>query len=75
MRLSLWLASLALQAWPLAAAVQQAEAEIEEEVFPVPWQAQIYSSFAGWTEDQLQSRDGWDLAHKCGGSLMRRAGC
>ena len=68
MRISLWLASLALLSSPLAAAVQ--EAETEEEVLPVPWQAQIYSSFAGWTEDQLKSREDWDLAHKCGGSLI-----
>ena len=35
-----------------------------------PWQAQIFSNFTGWTEDELASRDEWDLAHRCGGSLI-----
>ncbi len=37
----------------------------------MPWQAQIYSSNTNWTaEDLATGRDGWDLAHKCGGSLI-----
>ena len=36
----------------------------------VPWQAQIYSSKTDWTDDELGDREGWDLAHKCGGSLI-----
>ena len=35
-----------------------------------PWQAQIFSNFAGWTDDELADRDEWDLAHRCGGSLI-----
>ena len=35
-----------------------------------PWQAQIFSNFTGWTEDELDRRDEWDLAHRCGGSLI-----
>ena len=35
-----------------------------------PWQAQIFSNFTGWTEDELAQRDEWDLAHRCGGSLI-----
>ena len=35
-----------------------------------PWQAQIYSNFTGWTEQELAARDEWDLAHRCGGSLI-----
>lgn len=42
----------------------------EEEIQGTPWQAQIYSSFTGWTEQELAERDEWDLAHKCGGSLI-----
>lgn len=36
----------------------------------VPWQAQIYSNFTNWTEEELDRRDEWDLAHRCGGSLI-----
>ena len=36
-----------------------------------PWQAQIYSGHPKWTQEDLESgRDGWDLAHKCGGTLI-----
>ena len=35
-----------------------------------PWQAQIFSNFTGWTDDELAERDEWDLAHRCGGSLI-----
>ena len=36
-----------------------------------PWQVQIYSGRPIWTEEDMESgRDGWDLAHKCGGSLI-----
>jgi secreted trypsin-like serine protease len=36
-----------------------------------PWQAQIYSGHPVWTQEDMESgRDGWDLAHKCGGSLI-----
>ena len=43
----------------------------DEQVQATPWQAQIYSSNTNWTaEDLATGRDGWDLAHKCGGSLI-----
>ena len=42
----------------------------EEEILGVPWQAEIFSGFEGWTEEELRDRDAWDLAHKCGGSLI-----
>ena len=36
-----------------------------------PWQAQIYSGHPVWSQEDMQSgRDGWDLAHKCGGTLI-----
>ena len=55
----------------LALAVQPAEAEVEEAEGATPWQAQIYSSNTNWSaEDLATGRDGWDLAHKCGGSLI-----
>ncbi len=73
MRITSWLAPLALLLTPLAATAQQeqAEAQPEEEAFEgVPWQAQIYSGGSNWTPEELEQRDGWDLAHKCGGSLI-----
>lgn len=69
---------LALGAQPIPAAQQadeqqeqqQQPAEQEETRGALPWQAQIYSTFQGWSEEQLENRQGWDLAHKCGGSLI-----
>lgn len=57
---------LALAAQP-APVQDQAQADEPE---GVPWQAQIYSNFTGWTEQELATRDEWDLAHRCGGSLI-----
>ncbi|MEO8175256.1 MAG: serine protease [Sphingomicrobium sp.] len=54
--------SLALAAQTTPASDEQAEG--------TPWQAQIYSNFTGWTEQELATRDEWDLAHRCGGSLI-----
>ena len=55
----------------LALAVQPAEAPAEETTGATPWQAQIYSGRPNWTKEDMESgRDGWDLAHKCGGSLI-----
>lgn len=66
MRRMSWLTGLALLLLPLPASAQSgAEASVG-----VPWQAQIYSSFEGWSEEQLAGREGWDVAHKCGGSLI-----
>ncbi len=53
----------------MSLAAQPAPAE-EEAPAGVPWQAQIYSNFTGWTEAELATRDEWDLAHRCGGSLI-----
>jgi V8-like Glu-specific endopeptidase len=36
----------------------------------IPWQAQIYSGATDWAPKQLAIREGWDLAHKCGGTLI-----
>ena len=46
----------------------QASGEVEEGPGASPWQAQIYSGFEGRSEEELENREGWDLAHKCGGS-------
>jgi secreted trypsin-like serine protease len=55
----------------LALVAQPAPAEVEETTGATPWQAQIYSGHPVWNqEDRESGRDGWDLAHKCGGSLI-----
>ncbi|HMI41825.1 MAG TPA: serine protease [Sphingomicrobium sp.] len=52
-----------------ALAAQQPEAQ-DDASEGVPWQAQIYSNFTNWTAEELARRDEWDLAHRCGGSLI-----
>jgi secreted trypsin-like serine protease len=49
---------------------RQEQQQPQEETGGTPWQAQIYSNFSGWTEEELANRDEWDLAHRCGGSLI-----
>lgn len=77
MRPLTWLAAPALLFAPLPAQSQpqqqqQADLQpaVEEEFDGVPWQAQIYSASGQWTAEELDQRDEWDLAHKCGGSLI-----
>ena len=49
----------------------QAAQQQEESRGAIPWQAQIYSGNPQWTQEDIESgRDAWDLAHKCGGSLI-----
>jgi len=72
---------LALSAQPIFAAQQSDEQQGQDEQQQqppnqeetrgaLPWQAEIYSSFQGWSNEQLENRQSWDLAHKCGGSLI-----
>jgi secreted trypsin-like serine protease len=50
---------------------QERAQEPQQEGGATPWQAQIYSGHPKWSQEDLESgRDGWDLAHKCGGSLI-----
>ena len=68
--MSLFLLPFALAAL-LATQQTPAEAPPEETTGATPWQAQIYSGNPHWTKEDLESgRDGWDLAHKCGGTLI-----
>lgn len=53
-----------------AAAQDPLNLEAEGEPEGVPWQAQIYSNFTNWEPAELETRDEWDLAHRCGGSLI-----
>ncbi|MEO6361105.1 MAG: serine protease [Sphingomicrobium sp.] len=62
--------------WSIAAAIALAPVPSAAQVPPerepggVPWQAQIYTNFTAWTAEELADRDEWDLAHRCGGSLI-----
>lgn len=49
---------------------QGEQTEQQDAVQGIPWQAQIYSNFTDWTEEELAKRDEWDLRHRCGGSLI-----
>ena len=35
-----------------------------------PWQAEIYSIFDGYTDEERKGRDQWEMAHRCGGALI-----
>lgn len=35
-----------------------------------PWQAEIYSNFQGFTAEERAQRDQWELALRCGGTLI-----
>lgn len=58
----LFAASLALAA--------QNRMPVEDGAGDSPWQAEIYSSNTHWNPDELARRQPWDLAHKCGGTLI-----
>jgi secreted trypsin-like serine protease len=62
--------SLLLLPIALAALAAQQPAAQDDAPEGVPWQAQIYSNFTNWTPEELATRDEWDLAHRCGGSLI-----
>lgn len=62
-----WLTATAIALAPVPVAAQDAPAA---EPAGVPWQAQIYTNFTAWTAEELADRDEWDLAHRCGGSLI-----
>lgn len=65
------LLSLAVALALAAAPGWAAQNQDQQERAAVPWQAQIYSGNPQWTQEDIESgRDAWDLAHKCGGSLI-----
>jgi secreted trypsin-like serine protease len=58
---------------PAAAAfvlASQAPQDVEEASGATPWQAEIYSGNTAWTPEELGHRQPWDVAHKCGGTLI-----
>lgn len=44
--------------------------ESADQPLVAPWQAQILSGATDWEPEKLAVREGWDLAHKCGGTLI-----
>ena len=71
MRLLSWLIGAALALSPALSAAQDTAMDApDDQLAAVPWQAEIYSNFTDWTEDELAKRNPWDLAHRCGGSLI-----
>jgi secreted trypsin-like serine protease len=66
------LAAFAVPIWVVAAQPEQETIDEEDSLDSdgLPWQAQIYSNFTEWTAEELKTRQPWDLAHRCGGSLI-----
>ena len=56
--------SLGICAWPSASVAQNALTN------GAPWQAEIYSNFTGWTAAERAEKPAWELAYRCGGSLI-----
>ena len=38
--------------------------------FGAPWQAEIFSTFDDYTPEKRAAQEPWELAHRCGGSLI-----
>lgn len=38
--------------------------------YGAPWQAEIYSNFDGYSAEERAAKPLWELAHRCGGSLI-----
>ena len=55
---------------PEAEQQEPQEPQEPQEVEPTPWQAEIYSNFTAWKPEELKTREPWDLAHRCGGTLI-----
>lgn len=62
--------ALAVQETEEAPEAEQTQEEQEGETGASPWQAQIFSGNGQWKPEELAERDAWDLAHKCGGTLI-----
>jgi len=68
--LALMLTTMPLAAQQQQEATGQGPATDDPAETNVPWQAQIYSGNGQWTATELANREEWDLAHKCGGTLI-----
>ena len=66
MRKAICFVALGLMAAPAAAQRQPEEALAHG----APWQVEIYSNFQGFSEEERAEKDLWELAHRCGGSLI-----
>lgn len=54
----------------IPAAVVVPENQLRATRSHAPWQAEIYSNFTDWTQEDLKAHKPWELPHRCGGSLI-----
>jgi secreted trypsin-like serine protease len=54
----------------LCAAAQPPQTQQPALLHGAPWQVEIYSNFAGYSEEERAAKPLWELAHRCGGSLI-----
>lgn len=54
----------------LTAAAEQQAPRPSALAHGAPWQAEIYTPFAAWSDEESQGKEQWELAHRCGGSLI-----
>jgi secreted trypsin-like serine protease len=62
--------ALCLALAPWSATAQSTEPQSDEGAGASPWQAEIYSGNTAWPAEDLARHKPWDLAHKCGGTLI-----
>ncbi|MFL6724556.1 MAG: S1 family serine peptidase [Sphingomicrobium sp.] len=54
----------------LTAAAEQQAPRPSALAHGAPWQAEIYTPFTAWSDQERQGKEQWELAHRCGGSLI-----
>lgn len=59
----------AVSAAPTRHLIEQPRAA-ESLLHGAPWQVEIYSTFDGYTDKERRAKLPWQLAHRCGGSLI-----
>ena len=57
-------------AWLLAAPAGAQEKPEPALAHGAPWQAEIFSNFKDYTAEERAEKEHWELAHRCGGSLI-----
>lgn len=70
MRIPQSMLAVLLAAVAVPASGQSESTSDDAEAVEIPWQAQISSGATDWKPEELAVREGWDLAHKCGGALI-----
>ena len=72
MRIALLILALAVGAVPESTALRYSPMQAADRALTngAPWQAEIYSNFQGYTEEERRQKEHWELAHRCGGALI-----